>query len=65
MYFWGFFFFKQAYLFNSILAHLTMEVNFDAQEFCIKSNNMPISIMEASLHNAGQNLSKVNILEQY
>lgn len=35
-----------------------MEVNFDAEELCIQSNNMSISIMEASLHNnAGQNLS--------
>lgn len=34
-----------------------MEVNFDAEELCIQSNNMSISIMKASLHNAGQNLS--------
>lgn len=34
-----------------------MEFNFDAQELRIQSDNMPISIMEASLDNAGQNLS--------
>lgn len=41
-----------------------MEVNFDAQELRIQSNNMPISIMEASLHNAGQNLNQLTILKQ-
>lgn len=44
-------------MFYSRLTHLTMEFNFDAQELRIQSDNMPISIMEASLDNAGQNLS--------
>lgn len=48
---------REVFLFYSRSTHLTMEFNFNAQELCIQGNNVSISIMEASLHDAGQNLS--------